>query len=70
LLTPGFKINFLKPAYGNALKRRSKVINKGKQIIVHESKVYDARDKREKLAAKGIVTMMAVPAENITKDKF
>ena len=68
ILTIEFKINFLKPAYGNALKCRSKVINKGKQIIVSESKVYDVRDKSEKLVAKGIVTMMAVHGEKICKE--
>ena len=70
ILTIEFKINFLKPAYGNALKCRSHVINKGKHIIVSESKVYDVRGKSEKLVAKGMVTMMAVPAENIAKAKF
>jgi len=70
ILTIEFKINFLKPAYGSALKCRSHVINKGKHIIVSESKVYDVRDKSKKLVAKGIVTMMAVPAENIAKAKF
>jgi uncharacterized protein (TIGR00369 family) len=70
ILTIEFKINFLKPAYGSALKCRSQVINKGKQIIVSESKVYDVRDKSEKLVAKGIVTMMVVPVENIAKTKF
>jgi len=70
MLTIEFKINFLKPAYGSALKCRFHVINKGKHIIVSESKVYDVRGKSEKLVAKGIVTMMVVPAENIAKAKF
>ena len=65
ILTVEFKINFLKPAFGNALRCRSKVINKGKQIIVSESEVYDVRDSDEKLVAKGTITMMAVPAEKI-----
>ena len=67
ILTIEFKINFFKPAYGNALKCRSKVISRGKQIIVSESKVYDVRDKREKLVAKGMITLMAVPVEKIAK---
>ena len=65
ILTVEFKINFLKPAFGNSLRCRSKVINKGKQIIVSESEVYDVRDSNEKLVAKAIITMMAVPAEKI-----
>jgi len=67
ILTIEFKINFLKPACGNALKCRSKVISRGKQIIVSESKVYDVRDKSEKLVAKGIITLMAVPEERLVK---
>lgn len=67
ILTLEFKINFFKPAYGNALKCRSNVISRGKQIIVSESKVYDVRDKREKLVAKGMITLMAVPEEKIAK---
>ncbi len=65
ILTIEFKINFLKPAYGTALKCRSQVINKGKQVIVAESEVYDVREQGETLVAKGIITMMAVPAEKI-----
>jgi len=67
ILTIEFKINFLKPACGNALKCRSKVISRGKQIIVSESKVYDVRDKSEKLVAKGMITLMVVPAEKLAK---
>ena len=67
ILTIEFKINFLKPACGYALKCRSKVISKGKQIIVSESKVYDVRDKSEKLVAKGMITLMAVPEEKLAK---
>jgi len=67
ILTIEFKINFLKPACGNALKCRSRVISRGKQIIVSESKVYDVRDKREKLVAKGMITLMVVPEERLVK---
>lgn len=67
ILTIEFKINFFKPAYGNALKCRSRVISKGKQIIISESKVYDVRDRSEKLVAKGIITLMAVPEKKIAK---
>lgn len=67
ILTIEFKINFFKPAYGNALKCRSRVISKGKQIIVSESKVYDVRDRSEKLVAKGIITLLAVPEKKIAK---
>ncbi len=65
ILTIEFKINFLRPAYGSALKCYSKVVNKGKQIIVAESDVYDVRKGSENLTAKAIVTMMAVPEGKI-----
>lgn len=65
ILTIEFKINFLKPAYGNALRCRSRIISKGKQIIVAESKVYDMRKKHETRVAEAIITLMAVPAEKI-----
>jgi len=65
ILTIEFKINFLKPAYGHGLHCRSKVMSKGKQIIVAESKIYDVREDREAHAATAIITMMAVPASKI-----
>ncbi|MBW2311852.1 MAG: PaaI family thioesterase [Deltaproteobacteria bacterium] len=65
ILTIEFKINFLKPAFGNALRCRSRVMSQGKQIIVAESKVYDVREDRETQAAAALVTLMAVPAEKL-----
>jgi uncharacterized protein (TIGR00369 family) len=65
ILTVEFKINFLKPAFGKALRCRSKVINKGRQIIISESEIYDVRDSDEVLVAKGIITLMAVPSERL-----
>ena len=69
ILTIEFKINFLKPAHGSALRCRSRVVNRGRQIIVAESEVYDVRGKNETVVAKGIITMMAVPAERIAAGK-
>jgi len=63
ILTIEFKINLLKPAFGNVLRCRSQVISKGKRIIVSESAVYDIRKSGEKLVAKAVVTLMAVPVE-------
>ena len=60
ILTIEFKINFLKPAYGDALICRSKVIRGGNSIIVSESEVFDERDGVEFLVAKAMVTLMAV----------
>ncbi len=66
ILTVEFKINFLKPAFGEALACRSRIIREGRQILVAESEVFDLRGKSEVLAAKALVTLMAVPAEKIS----
>ncbi len=60
ILTVEFKVNFLKPAYGEALVCKSKVIREGNRIIVSESEVFDMREGKETLAAKAMVTLMAV----------
>ena len=66
ILTIEFKINFLKPASGDCLVCRSKVIREGSQIIIAESEVFDRRKGQEVLVAKAIVTLMAVPREKIS----
>ena len=60
ILTIEFKINFLRPTYGDALVCRSKVIRGGKQIIISESEVFDIKDGTETMSAKAMVTLMAV----------
>lgn len=65
ILTVEFKINFLKPAYGNALHCKSEIISAGKQIIVAQSSVYDIRDTDEKMVSRSTLTLMAVSAEKI-----
>ncbi|RJR51023.1 MAG: PaaI family thioesterase [Desulfobacteraceae bacterium] len=67
ILTIEFKINFLRPAYGDALVCRSSVIRGGSQIIISESEVFDRRSEEEALAAKAMVTLMAVPKEKIRR---
>jgi len=69
ILTVEFKINFLKPAFGEKLICRSKVIREGRQILVAESEVFDIRKQGEILAAKAMVTLMAVAEETIVKSK-
>jgi uncharacterized protein (TIGR00369 family) len=66
ILTIEFKVNFLKPAYGEALVCRSKVIRGGSTIIVSESEVFDIRKGEEILSAKAMVTLMAVHRDNLT----
>jgi uncharacterized protein (TIGR00369 family) len=60
ILTIEFKVNFLRPAYGHELVCRSRVIRPGSQIIIAESEVFDQRAEAEILAAKALVTLMAV----------
>ena len=65
ILTIEFKINFLRPAYGDSLICNSKVIREGSRIIIAESEVFDRRDDKEFHVAKALVTLMAVPRENL-----
>jgi len=65
ILTIEFKINYFKPAVGKMIICRSKVINKGKKIIVSESEVFSVADGKEKLVCKATVTLMAVPISEL-----
>lgn len=65
ILTIEFKINFLRPAYGDSLVCRSTVIREGSQIIISESEVLDQREGEDALAAKALVTLMAVRKEKL-----
>ncbi|MBW1998845.1 MAG: PaaI family thioesterase [Deltaproteobacteria bacterium] len=65
ILTIEFKINFLRPALGEALSCRAKVIREGSKIIISESEVFDLRGGEEKLAAKALVTLMAVHRDEL-----
>lgn len=67
ILTIEFKINFLKPAYGNELKCKSEIISQGKQIIVAQSTVFDIRDTQEKMVSKSTITLMVLQAEKLLK---
>jgi uncharacterized protein (TIGR00369 family) len=67
ILTIEFKINFLKPAYGNELKCKSEIISQGKQILVAHSTVFDIRDTHKKMVSRSTITLMAVNAEKINK---
>ena len=65
ILTIEFKINYFKPAIGEFIVCRSKVINNGKKIKVSESEVFAVSEGQEKLVSKAMVTLIAVPAENL-----
>jgi uncharacterized protein (TIGR00369 family) len=66
ILTIEFKVNFLRPAYGNTLVCRSRVLREGNQVIISESEVFDRRDGEEVMAAKALVTLMAVHRDKFT----
>lgn len=66
ILTIEFKINYFKPAVGELMICRSKVINNGKKIKVSESEVFSVSKGQEKLVSKAMVTLIAVPAESLT----
>jgi len=66
ILTIEFKINFLRPAHGEALVCRSRVIREGNQIIISESEVFDQRQGEETMVAKALVTLMAVPMDKLS----
>jgi len=68
ILSIEFKINFLRPAYGQALLCCSKVLRDGRRVIVAESEVFDIRDGKEVSVAKAMVTLMAVPVEQLTRN--
>jgi uncharacterized protein (TIGR00369 family) len=65
ILTIEFKINFLKPACGHALKCKSEIISHGKQIIVAQSTVFDMRDMLEKMVSKSTFTLMKIDADKL-----
>ena len=67
ILTIEFKINYFRPATGEAVVCRSRVISNGKKIIVSESEVFSISEGREQLVSKAMVTLMAVPASRFSK---
>ncbi len=67
ILTIEFKINFFKPAIGETIVCRSNVINNGKTIKVSESEIFSLNDDQEKLVAKAMVTLIAVPYSTINR---
>jgi len=60
ILTIEFKINYLRPAIGEEIVCRSKVINSGRKIIISESEIYSLNSGEEKLVSKAMVTLMSV----------
>lgn len=62
VLSVEFKINLLRPAQGQELFCRAKVLRPGSQITVAESEVFARTGAEDKLTAKAMVTLTFVPA--------
>ena len=62
VLTAEFKINLLRPARGERLVCRSKVLKAGRTLIVVESEVSCCSAGRESLVSKAIATIAVVQA--------
>ena len=69
ILTIEFKINFLKPAFGNELKCQSEIISHGRQILVAHSTVFDIRNTHEKMVSRSTITLMGVGADKLNKHR-
>lgn len=67
ILTIELKINFLRPAFGEALRCSAHVIREGRRVLVAESEVFDVRSDREVPVAKAMITLMAVPQSQLTR---
>ena len=67
ILSIEFKINFFKPALGESIVCRSKVVNNGNTIKVSESEIFSLTQDQEKLVAKAMVTLIAVPSSKIDR---
>lgn len=65
ILTVEFKINFLRPAWGDTILCRAEVVRRGSQILVAESEVLDRREGEEVPAAKALVTLAAVHRDKL-----
>lgn len=65
ILTVEYKINLLAPAHGEYVECRARVIKPGKRLLITESDVFAVRGGDERLVAKALLTMAAVPAEKV-----
>lgn len=69
ILTIEFKINFMRPAFGEALICRSEVISQGARIIVAQSTVFDVRNREEKMVSRSTVTLMVIDGEKLANNQ-
>ncbi|MFW5971648.1 MAG: PaaI family thioesterase, partial [Desulfovermiculus sp.] len=67
ILTVEFKINFLRPSYGQTVICESSVLKPGKTLIVAESNLWDQRGENRVQTARATVTLMAVAQEELAR---
>lgn len=65
ILSVEFKLNFLRPATGEKLICRARIIKAGSRLIPIEGDVFSLHDGSERLVARGMGTMASVPASRI-----
>ncbi|MBW1982728.1 MAG: PaaI family thioesterase [Deltaproteobacteria bacterium] len=65
ILTMEFKINYLRPASGPRLRCQARIVKEGKRVLVADSEIFAQQESGEKLVAKALVTLMAVPAYKV-----
>ena len=66
ILTIEFKINYMRPSFGQALVCRARVLKPGQKVLVCEAEVFDVRNGQEVLTAKNLATMASVPVSDIS----
>jgi uncharacterized protein (TIGR00369 family) len=69
ILTVEFKINYLKPAAGEFVECRARVLKPGRQILVAEAEVFSVTGRKEYMVAKALLTMASVPVEKVERTK-
>ncbi|MBI4912402.1 MAG: PaaI family thioesterase [Acidobacteria bacterium] len=62
VLSIEFKINLLRPARGQSLRCRAKVLKAGRQVTVVESEVFALDEGKESLTSKATITLATLPA--------
>ena len=67
ILTMEYKINYLRPAKGEFMECRARVIKPGKQVLVTEADVYAVNGKTRTLVARAMHTMASVPQGKIAR---
>lgn len=62
IVTIEFKINYLRPAQGDALLCRGTVLRPGRTVTVSEAEIFTVTGGAQKLAAKALATIAILPA--------